>query len=81
MGSNRTRRRFSKGISLIDAIIAITVLAIAILGTSSFRYFTALEAHQAALRSDAARLALMLCESWKGLAGTADGAGSIGDGE
>lgn len=62
-------KQFPKGISLIDTMVAITALAIAVLGASSFKYYTTIEVRKATSRADAARLALTLCESWKGLDG------------
>jgi Tfp pilus assembly protein PilV len=62
---NRCRR----GFSLLDVIIASVVLIIAILGTTSYRYHSALDERKAAMQTAAARVALLLCESWRGVHG------------
>jgi hypothetical protein len=55
-----------KGISLIEVIIASAVISIAVIGGISYRYTCALDGRRAALQADAARAALLLCESWRG---------------
>jgi Tfp pilus assembly protein PilV len=57
------------GFSLLDVIIASVVLLIAIVGTCSYRYYSALDQRKAAMQTSAARAALLLCESWRGLQG------------
>jgi len=57
------------GFSLLDGIIAIVVLLIAILGTASYRYHSALDERKAAMQTSATRVALLLCESWRGVQG------------
>ena len=42
---------------------------IAIIGTSSFKYHTFREARKASRQINAARVGLILCESWRGLEG------------
>jgi len=58
-----------RGFSLVSLMIAIVILLVALIGTSNFRYFSALDAQKAAARITAARIGLMLCESWRGLGG------------
>ncbi|MHC4482767.1 MAG: type IV pilus modification PilV family protein [Planctomycetota bacterium] len=60
------RRKYPAGLTFIEIIIATVVLVIAVLGTSAFRYSTALSARKADLQATAARTALLLCESWRG---------------
>ncbi|MDO8303908.1 MAG: hypothetical protein Q7T18_11765 [Sedimentisphaerales bacterium] len=62
---------YRRGFSLLDVIIASVVLLIAILGTASYRYNSALDGRKAAMQTSAARAALLLCESWRGLKGDA----------
>lgn len=57
------------GTSLVEAMVAITVLSIAVFGGSAYRYYSTLDARRADRQMAAARVALMLCESWKGLQG------------
>jgi hypothetical protein len=47
-------------------MIATVILLVAVLGTSAFRYSTALNARMADLQATASRVALLLCESWRG---------------
>jgi len=60
---------FAAGLTLVEVMAAMTVLAIAVLGASAFRYHAALGARKADLQTDAARTALLLCESWRGASG------------
>lgn len=66
--TNKIRCR--RGFSLLSIMIATVILVAAILGTSNFRYYSMLDAQKAAARTTAARMGLMLCESWRGLKGT-----------
>jgi hypothetical protein len=50
-------------------MLAVALLLIAIIGTSNFRYYASLDARKAAAQTAAARIALTLCESWRGLQG------------
>jgi len=61
--------KHSKGFSLIEVMVAILILSIAVIGTSGYRYYTALDARKADMQATAARVALMLCESWRGVKG------------
>lgn len=62
-------RRFS-GMTLVEIMIAITVISVAVLGAGRYRYYTALDAHKTDVQMTAARVALMLCESWRGVKGS-----------
>lgn len=61
--------RCRRGVSLISAMVAVVILLIALVGTSSFRYYAALDGRRAGTQTTAARVALTLCESWRGLKG------------
>jgi type II secretory pathway pseudopilin PulG len=63
------RIRCRRGMTLIGTLIAVTILLIALIGTSTFRYSAALDARRATAHTAAARVALALCESWRGLYG------------
>ena len=66
----KTRKMLSRsGFSLVSIMIAITVLIAALIGTSNFRYYSALDAKKAAAKITASRIGLMLCENWRGLGG------------
>ena len=55
------------GITLIEVMAAIVILAIAVLGAGGYRYYSALDARKAADQSTAARVALLLSENWRDL--------------
>ncbi len=65
--ADRIRRR--RGMSLVSIMVAVVILLIALIGTSSFRYCAAMDARRADAQTSAARIALMLCESWSGVNG------------
>jgi len=58
-----------RGSTLISSLIAVAIILIAIIGTSNFRYYTALDSRRATAQTEAARIALLLCESWRGVQG------------
>ncbi len=62
--------RSGRGFSLVSIMVAIVIILVALIGTTNFRYFSALDAKKAAARITAARIGLMLCENWRGLEGT-----------
>ena len=57
--------------TLIEIMVASVVLLIAVLGTSSIRYHTVLNARKAEAQISAARVGSLLCESWRGFLGNA----------
>ena len=69
MGPKADRIRRRRGMSLVGTMVAVVILLIAVIGTSSFRYCAALDARRADAQTSAARIALMLCESWSGVDG------------
>jgi len=54
------------GFTFIEVMGAILVLTVAMLGASAYRYYAALDARKADLQTTAARIACMLCETWRG---------------
>jgi prepilin-type N-terminal cleavage/methylation domain-containing protein len=60
-----------KGFSLVEVMASVAILIVAVIGTSGFRYYTALQERQAAKQIASARIALTLCESWRGMKGLA----------
>jgi len=69
MNRKADRIRHRRGVSLVSTLVAVVILLIALIGTSSFRYCAALDARRADAQTSAARIALMLCESWSGVNG------------
>ena len=61
--------RCRRGFSLVSIMTAIVIILVALIGTSNFRYYTALDAQKAAEKINASRIGLMLCENWRGLGG------------
>ena len=70
MASKTSRIRSRRGFSLVSTIIVIVVILVALIATSDVRHYVALGARKAASRMTAARIGLMLCESWQGTGGT-----------
>ncbi|MHC4145890.1 MAG: type IV pilus modification PilV family protein [Planctomycetota bacterium] len=64
--------RCRRGVTLVETLIAVTILLIALIGTSTFRYAAALDGRRADAHTSAARVALSLSESWRGLKGDAN---------
>ena len=58
-----------KGISLIEVMAAILVLSVVVIGTSGFRYHAALGNQKVIGQLTAARVGLLLSESWRGVKG------------
>jgi hypothetical protein len=67
---SRKKQQLCSGFSIIEATIALVILVIAIMGTIQFRYYSSLDVRRSNLHDSASRVALMLCESWRGLDGT-----------
>jgi prepilin-type N-terminal cleavage/methylation domain-containing protein len=59
-----------KGMTLIEIMEALLVLAIAVLGASGYRYYSALDARKADMNATGSRIGMLLCESWRGAAGS-----------
>jgi len=60
---------YHQGFSLVDTMVAVVILLIAIIGTSIFRYNAVLDGRRFDTQTTAARVALMLSESWRGITG------------
>ncbi|MBN1796422.1 MAG: hypothetical protein JW804_07100 [Sedimentisphaerales bacterium] len=70
MPKSNLKSRCVKGFSIVEAMIAVLVVAIAILGTMSLRYQSTLDYRRAEVGVSGSRLALMLVETWRGSAGS-----------
>ena len=53
-------------VTLIEVMAAIVIVAIAVIGASGYRYYSTLDARRADFQNAAARIALLLCENWRG---------------
>ncbi len=69
MDSTVNKIRCRRGMSLVGTMVAVVILLIAVIGTSSFRYYSAMDTRRADAQTAAARIALTLCESWRGISG------------
>ena len=66
----KTRKiRCRRGVSLVGTMVAVTILLIALIGTSTFRYAAAMDGRKARAHTTSARVALVLGESWRGIKG------------
>jgi len=70
MTGNRVKA--GAGFTLIEVMFVLAIVTIASLGALSFRYYAALEARKAIVHATAARIAMLLCESWRGIEGAPD---------
>ena len=70
MASKTKKCLFRPGLSLIEIVVTIVILVIIVIGTSGYRYHTALNARKADVGITATRIASLLLNSWKGLSGT-----------
>ncbi len=71
MIARQFRRSKFGGMSIVEIMIAILIISVAVIGASGFRYYTMLDARKAAAQMTAARVGLLLCESWRGVSGAA----------
>ena len=65
----RKNNQNQNGFTIVEAIVAMLVIAIAVLGTMSLRYQSRLDNRWAEVGMAAARLGLMLAETWRGEGG------------
>ncbi len=63
------RHKSAAGFTLVEIMGAILILLVAALGASAYRYHATLDTRKAAARAGAARICLLLCESWRGVKG------------
>lgn len=63
------RLKSEGGFTIVEVMITAVILLVAVLGSSGYRYYAALDARKAAQQAAAARVGLILCESWHGVGG------------
>lgn len=61
--------KFRPALSIIDVMVFVVIIAIAVIGSSGYRYFSTLEIRKSDNEIAAGRIASLLCESWRGLGG------------
>jgi hypothetical protein len=59
--------------TLVEVMGATLILAVAVIGASAYRYHSALDARKADERATATRIAMLLCENWRGVSGAVSG--------
>ena len=69
MVSRTCRTRSRRGVTMVGTLVAVVILLIALIGTSTFRYTAALDGRRADAQTTASRVALLLAETWRGLNG------------
>jgi len=72
MGTKRYAKASRSGSTLISSLIAVAIILVALIGTSNFRYHTSMDSRRATALTEASRIALLLCESWRGIQGDLD---------
>jgi len=63
------KKQKKRGLTLIETIIAVILLAVAVVGAMGFRYYSASDARKADMYNNAARFSSLMLESWKGIGG------------
>ena len=66
------RLKFLPAVTLIEVMVAIIILSVGVLGAAGYRYYCALDARKADEHITAARLGLLLLESWNGVNASTD---------
>lgn len=67
IGANVKSRRYLTGLTLIEVMLSILLLTVVVIGTSGYRYYSALDARRAIKHETAARIASLLNEGWRGI--------------
>ena len=65
--------RKNHGLTLIEIMVTIVIIAIGVIGAMAFRYYCALDARKADIHITAGRVGLLLLEGWKGTGGYVTG--------
>ena len=68
----KTGKNPTYGLTLIEVMIAIVIIIVAVLGSVLYRYHSALGARKADVNMTAARIGLLLLETWEGSGGGLD---------
>lgn len=57
-------------LTIIEVVTAISILTLAVIAASAYRYYAILDTRKAEIQITAVRLASLLCESWRGANGS-----------
>jgi len=66
------RKQRVNGLTLIEVIVSLAIVAIALIGAVMYRYFSTSSARLADVHAGAGRVSLLILEGWKGAAGRLD---------
>ena len=66
------RKQRVNGLTLIEIVISLAIVAIALIGAMMYRYYSASSARLADVHAGAGRVGLLILEGWKGAAGRLD---------
>ena len=59
----------NRGVTIIEIMVAITIVLVAVIGAAGFRYYSALDARKADVKITAGRIGSLLLEGWVGIGG------------
>jgi len=68
----KTDIQHSKGFSLVELMVAISIIMVLALTAVGYRYYSTMDVRKSEVQTNGARIALSLLESWKGLGGRLD---------
>ncbi len=60
------------GLTLIEVLVSLLIVAVAVVGSMMYRYYSASSARIADVHAGAGRVGLLILEGWKGAAGRTD---------
>jgi prepilin-type N-terminal cleavage/methylation domain-containing protein len=64
------KRQRNKGLTLIELMVVVLIISVAVIGAMGFRFYCVSDAKKADVQVNAARIASMILENWKGMGGT-----------
>ncbi len=67
--SGTQRIHIRSGVTLVSTLISIAIILVALIGTINFRYYATMDARKSVAQTNASRIALLLCENWRGING------------
>lgn len=69
MNMGRNPKKQHRGVTLVEVMVAALATTVIVVGVMQYQYHCALDAHQADVQATGARLALLMMEGWKVVAG------------